>query len=94
MPCDDGVAVFFSIFALSGPELHPARGSATFRPCRPSWCRFSIPLPAFAPLQLASTILNTSLVFLGVWLAGRIYRVGILSPRRRLRELFRWIRTA
>jgi ABC-2 type transport system permease protein len=57
--------------------------------------RYSI--SPLSPLSLVSTILTTILgVLVVVWLAGRIYRVGILmyGKKASFGEVFRWIRTA
>ncbi len=71
------IAVWFSIFPLSAPVLMPAR--LAFEP--PGW-----------ELALSLLLLIASSLFF-VWLAGRIYRVGILlyGKKANLREMGRWI---
>lgn len=55
---------------------------------------------AIAPLPLSEVLLAVAVMLLGiagtVWLAARIYRVGVLSYGKRptLKELWRWARTA
>ena len=55
---------------------------------------------ALTPLPLPEVLGGILALVVGilavVWLAGRIYRVGILSYGKKpsLRELWRWIRTA
>lgn len=67
----------------------------------PFWTPFVIPVRySMSPVplpQLAASIAVTVLGMLAItWLAGRIYRIGILSYGKRagLREMWRWIRTA
>lgn len=67
----------------------------------PFWTPFVLPVRySMSPVplpQLAASVVATILGMLAiVWLAGRIYRVGILSYGKRasVRELWRWIRTA
>lgn len=75
------LATFLGLFPLTSPLTMPMRMSAANLP----------------PWQIALSLL---LLLLGVaavaWLAGKIYRIGILSTGKRpsLRELAGWLRTA
>jgi len=71
----------FSLIPLTSPLVMPMRAVAT-----------DVPLAEVAA-SLALLALGTALV---VWLAGKIYRVGILSTGKKptFRELVRWLRMA
>ncbi|CAN5322802.1 ABC transporter permease [soil metagenome] len=75
------LATFLGLFPLTSPLTMPMRMSAANIPA----------------LQI---VLSLLLLVMGVaavaWLAGKIYRIGILSTGKRptLRELGRWLRTA
>lgn len=67
----------------------------------PFWTPFVIPVRySMAPIPLTGLLLSATITILGmlaiVWVAGRIYRVGILSYGKKasLRDLWRWVRTA
>ena len=89
---------FFSVFALIRDPNGTAAHVLSFVPMLTPFVipmRYSIsPLPL---LELLIAILITVAGMLAiVWLAGRIYRVGILSYGKKasLRDMVRWIRTA
>jgi ABC-2 type transport system permease protein len=78
---DGGLAVGLSLFPLTAPMTMPLRLSIT-----------TVPL-----WQLAVSVLGTLLTTVCVvWIAGRIFRIGILSQGRapRFGELVQWIRNA
>jgi ABC-2 type transport system permease protein len=90
------IAGFFSVFALiRDPNGTAAQVLSYVPPMAPFVVpmRYSIsPLPWTA---LAGTILTTILgMLLIIWIASRIYRVGILmyGKRASFREVFRWVR--
>lgn len=92
------LAGFFSVFALIRDPNGTAAHVLSFVPMLTPFVipmRYSIsPLPA---LELGMAILITVLGMLAiVWIASRIYRVGILSYGKRatVRDMIRWIRTA
>ncbi|TPV94294.1 MAG: ABC transporter permease [Myxococcales bacterium FL481] len=76
------LAIALSLFPLSAPSVMPMRMS------------LSNSVPMWQPaLSLISELMFTAAL---VWLAGRIFRVGLLAQGKRpsLRELWRWIRRA
>jgi ABC-2 type transport system permease protein len=92
------LAGFFSVFALMRDPNSTMAHVLTFVPMLTPFVvplRYSIsPLP---PLELLSSIVVTVLgMLLIVWVASRIYRVGILSYGKKasVRDMIRWIRTA
>jgi len=92
------LAGFFSVFALIRDPNGTAAHVLSFVPMLTPFVvpmRYSIsPLPA---VELATAILVTVAGMLAiVWLASRIYRVGILSYGKKatVRDMVRWIRTA
>lgn len=74
---NSSLAVFSSMFPLFSPIVMPAR--LAFGP------------PVWEVVLSLSILIGTSLFF--VWLAGRIYRVGILMYGKKsgLKELMKWI---
>lgn len=76
-----GLARVFSLIPLFAPIVVPVRYAIS-----------PIPFPEVA-LSVASMLLGVVAV---VWVAGRIYRVGILSYGKKpsMKELWRWVRTA
>lgn len=67
----------------------------------PFWTPFVIPIRySMAPIPILGLLVSGVITILGmlaiVWVAARIYRVGILSYGKRasLKDLWRWIRTA
>jgi ABC-2 type transport system permease protein len=67
----------------------------------PFWTPFVIPVRySMAPIPIGGLLLSAAITILGmlaiVWVASRIYRVGILSYGKKasLRDLWRWVRTA
>ncbi|MDZ4675121.1 MAG: ABC transporter permease [Gemmatimonadota bacterium] len=67
----------------------------------PFWTPFVIPIRySMAPIPIMGLLVSAVITILGmlaiVWVASRIYRVGILSYGKRasLRDLWRWVRTA
>lgn len=78
---DAPASVVLSIFPLFSPVLMPVRAAAT---SVPFW-------------QMAASLVLLAIAFVGtIWLASRIYRVGILmyGKKASLRDLARWVRTA
>jgi ABC-2 type transport system permease protein len=78
---DGALAVGLSLFPLTAPMTMPVRLALTTVPV---W-------------QIALSVLGALLTTLAiVWLAGRIFRIGILSQGRapRLGELWQWLRSA
>jgi len=89
---------FFSVFALIRDPNGTAAHVLSFVPMLTPFVipmRYSIsPLP---PLELLTAVAVTILGLLAiVWVAARIYRVGILSYGKKasMRDMIRWIRTA
>jgi len=89
---------FFSVFALIRDPNGTAAHVLSFVPMLTPFVipmRYSIsPLP---PLELLTAIAVTVIGLLAiVWVAARIYRVGILSYGKKasVRDMMRWIRTA
>jgi ABC-2 type transport system permease protein len=78
---DGGIATFLGLFPLTSPVAMPMRLAAA--PVDPALTATSLALLAAATIALA-------------WVAGKIYRVGILATGKRpgLGELARWIRAA
>lgn len=67
----------------------------------PFWTPFVIPVRySMAPIPITGLLVSAAVTILGmlaiVWVASRIYRVGILSYGKKasLRDLWRWVRTA
>ena len=92
------LAGFFSVFALIRDPNGTAAHVLSFVPMLTPFVipmRYSIsPLP---PLELLTAIAVTVFGMLAiVWLAARIYRIGILSYGKKasVRDMLRWIRTA
>mgnify|MGYP001386741638 CR=1 FL=1 len=87
-----------SMFALlNEPNGSLAKGLSLFPPLAP----FVVPVRhSIAPIPLPELLLSIGLMVLGlllvVWVAARIYRVGILSYGKRasFSDIIRWIRTA
>lgn len=92
------LAGFLSTFALMRDPNGTAAHVMTFIPMLTPFVvplRYSI--SPLAPLELAASIGVTVLgMLLIVWVASRIYRVGILSYGKKatLRDMVRWVRTA
>jgi ABC-2 type transport system permease protein len=78
---DGPFAVGLSLFPMTAPMTMPLRLSIT-----------SVPVWQVA-VSVLGTLLSTVCI---VWIAGRIFRIGILSQGRapRLRELVQWVRSA
>lgn len=74
---NSGLAVFASIFPLFSPVVMPAR-----LPFHPPWWQVGL-----------SVVLLIASAFFFVWLAGRIYRVGILLYGKKvtLKEIGKWM---
>src|ERR1044071_1220631 len=67
----------------------------------PFWAPFALPVRySITPLPLAEVLASIAVMIVSVlavaWLAGRVYRVGILSYGKRatFRDVARWVRTA
>lgn len=92
------LAGFFSTFALMRDPNSTVAHVLTFVPMLTPFVvplRYSI--SPLAPLELAGSLGVTVLgMLLIVWVASRIYRVGILSYGKKasLRDMLRWVRTA
>ncbi|MGQ0701827.1 MAG: ABC transporter permease [Gemmatimonadales bacterium] len=92
------LAGFFSTFALMRDPNGTAAQVLSFIPML---APFAVPLrysiSPIAPLELVASIAVTVLgMLLIVWVASRIYRVGILmyGKKATLRDMVRWVRTA
>lgn len=92
------LAGFFSTFALMRDPNGTAAQVLSFVPML---APFAVPLrysiSPISPLELAASLAVTLLgMLLIVWLASRIYRVGILmyGKKATLRDMVRWVRTA
>jgi ABC-2 type transport system permease protein len=91
------LAGFLSTFALMRDPNGTAAHVLTFVPMLTPFVvplRFSI--SPLGPLELASSIAVTVLgMLLIVWIAARIYRIGILSYGKKatLRDMVRWVKT-
>jgi ABC-2 type transport system permease protein len=75
---DGPISVFFSIFPLTSPVVMMTR--IPFEP--PLW-------------QIIASVISLILAFLGTtWLAGKIYRTGILMYGKKVtyKELWKWLR--
>jgi ABC-2 type transport system permease protein len=90
-----GLMLMFSL--LSDPSGSMARGLSLV----PLFAPFVVPvrfsLSAITPLELVLSFVTTCAgIVLITWVAGRIYRVGILSYGKKasLGEVMRWVRTA
>lgn len=78
---DGALSVGLSLFPLTAPLILPLRASLG---SMPSW-------------QIALSIAGTlAATVIAIWVAGRVFRIGILAQGRApgLAELWRWIRTA
>jgi ABC-2 type transport system permease protein len=89
---------FFSVFALIRDPNGTAAQVLTFVPMLTP---FVVPMRySISPLNPMELFLSIAVTVAGllavVWVAGRIYRVGILSYGKKasLRDMIRWIRTA
>ncbi len=89
---------FFSVFALVRDPNGTAAHVLTYVPMLTP---FVVPMRySISPLPLSELLLSVGVTVLGlvvvVWVAARIYRVGILSYGKKatLRDMLRWIRTA
>ena len=67
----------------------------------PFWAPFALPVRySITPLPLAEVLASIAMMILSVigvaWVAGRVYRVGILSYGKKasFRDVARWVRTA
>ncbi len=92
------IAGFFSIFALiRDPNGTAARVLSYVPPLAPFVVPMRYSISPLSAVSLSAAILTTVLgVLVVVWLAGRIYRVGILmyGKKASFGEVFRWIRAA
>ena len=91
------LAGFFSVFALVRDPNGTAAHVLTYVPMLTP---FVVPMRySISPLPLPELLLSIGVTVLGlllvVWVAARIYRVGILSYGKKatLRDMIRWIRT-
>ena len=89
---------FFSVFALIRDPNGTAAQVLTFVPMLTP---FVVPMRySISPLNPVELLLSIAVTVAGlmaiVWVAGRIYRIGILSYGKKasLRDMMRWIRTA
>lgn len=92
------VAGFISMFSLLGD---PSGSMARILSFVPMFSPLIVPVRySLAPLSLAELLLSAGILLgtmlLVVWIAGKIYRVGVLmyGKRPRLREVWRWVRAA
>ncbi len=92
------LAPLISIGALTGEPLGPLATTFGYIPLTAPIAMpmrmAAAPLPA-AQVAASLAILAASVVLVG-WLAGKIYRIGILSTGKRptLKELGHWLRAA
>ena len=104
---EDAQQAVFPVIILIMIPFFLAQG--VIRSPNATWSVVTSLVPFFSPLLLPSRLLLTSVplwqtlvallllvatILLFAWLAGRVYRVGILMKGKRpnLPELFRWIR--
>jgi len=92
-----GIAMV-AVFALMND---PSSGMARLFSFIPLFAPMVVPVRyALSPLPVAEILASVAAMIVGILavvaVAGRIYRVGILSYGKRpsLRELWRWVRTA
>ncbi len=92
------VAGFISMFSLLGD---PSGSMARILSFVPMFSPLIVPVRySLAPLSLAELLLSAGILLgtmlLVVWIAGKIYRVGVLmyGKRPRLSEVWRWVRAA
>ena len=92
------VAGFVSMFSLLGD---PSGSVARILSFVPMFSPLIVPVRySLAPLSLAELLLSAGILLgtmlLVVWIAGKIYRVGVLmyGKRPRLSEVWRWVRAA
>jgi ABC-2 type transport system permease protein len=92
------IAGFFSVFALiRDPNGTAARVLSYVPPLAPFVVPMRYSISPLSWVQLGGSILTTVLgMLVVVWLASRIYRVGILmyGKRASFGEVFRWIRAS
>ena len=92
------IAGFFSVFALiRDPNGTAARVLSYVPPLAPFVVPMRYSISPLSWVQLGGSILTTILgMLLVIWLASRIYRVGILmyGKRATFGEVFRWIRAS
>lgn len=88
----------FTVFALLNDPSSPLANTLSYVPF---WTPFVIPVRySMAPIPILELLLSALVTIAGmlaiVWVASRIYRVGILSYGKRasLKDLWRWVRTA
>jgi ABC-2 type transport system permease protein len=91
------VAGFMAMFSLLN---EPSGSLARTLSLIPVMAPFVVPVRySLAPIPIAELLLSMTLTFGGmllvVWIAGRIYRVGILmyGKRPKLSEIWRWVRS-
>ena len=91
------VAGFMAMFSLLN---EPSGSLARTLSMIPVLAPFVVPVRySLAPIPIAELLLSMALTFGGmllvVWIAGRIYRVGILmyGKRPKLSEIWRWVRS-
>lgn len=89
---------FFSVFAL---VRDPNGTAAHVLSYVPMLTPFVIPMRyAISPLPIADLAVSAAITVLGllavVWVAARIYRIGILSYGKRpgMKDMWRWVRTS
>ena len=95
------VPIFLPLLFLIPITNEPLGGIATALGLIPFTSPMAMPMRiSVAPLPAAQVVLSLAILVLAVfavaWLAGKIYRIGILSTGRRasLAELGRWLREA
>lgn len=95
------VLIIVPVFALVGVIEHPAAPASVVLSLVPFFSPFLMFARAVGgaapPWQIVLSIVLMALTVLSVaWVAGRIYRVGILMTGKRptVRELWRWLREA
>jgi ABC-2 type transport system permease protein len=90
------LAFFFSFHIIRAPTsgLSQIVSMIPFFSPITMFTRISVQTPPFSEILLSIVILIVTIIFL-IWLAGKIFRVGILMYGKRptIPEIFRWIRS-
>ena len=89
------IPIGFMIVALQHPDSTIVKVLSFIPFLTPSLMAMRIPIQMPAPWEILSTLAILTLSMLGMmWVAGKIFRLAILSYGKRpsLGELFRWIR--
>jgi len=89
------VGIIMITYILANPSALPVVLLSLFPPCTPvvMYLRMSSQMPPWWQLAL-SVVLLVAFIWAAIWVASKIYRVGILmyGKRATLPELLRWMR--